>query len=71
MESKIMRCPFRKGENGEFAECYGEGCMAYFSVPFYGCGTDGPSSSPMCRKLIAQSPPMQIPQFTSYQQFPR
>lgn len=22
-------CPFRKDKNGEFAECYGERCMAY------------------------------------------
>lgn len=29
MENKIMRCPFRKGEDGEFAECYEKMCMAY------------------------------------------
>ena len=29
MANEIKRCPFRTDENGEFAECYGEECMAY------------------------------------------
>lgn len=29
MEEKKF-CPFRKEENGEFAECYKERCMAYY-----------------------------------------
>ena len=29
-EQKVMRCPFRKGENGDFMPCYGAGCMAYY-----------------------------------------
>lgn len=34
-----MKCPFRVDENGDFKECYGGECMAYFeyetvSAPF-------------------------------------
>lgn len=29
MSKEIKRCPFRKDENGDFAPCYGVGCMAY------------------------------------------
>lgn len=29
-EQKIMRCPFRKDENGDFALCYGDECMAHY-----------------------------------------
>ena len=35
MENETKRCPFRKRDDGEFAVCYGEECMAYaeYDVP--------------------------------------
>lgn len=46
MENGIKRCPFRKDENGEFAECYGDKCMAYLeydAIPFYQKGQEKPA----------------------------
>ena len=27
-----MKCPFRKEENGDFADCYGARCMGYSEI---------------------------------------
>lgn len=39
MTEQKMRCPFRKNENGDFAQCYGTECMAYleYDQPVYRC----------------------------------
>ena len=41
-----MKCPFRVDENGDFKECYGADCMAYFEYdtrPFSGHMEEGNS----------------------------
>ena len=63
----IKRCPFRKDEDGEFAECYGGECMAYLSMPTFGC--NGPASAPMCRKLLTPPQTAYNQPFIPYQQF--
>lgn len=30
MENNVMRCPFRTDKDGDFCECYGKECMAYY-----------------------------------------
>lgn len=66
---EIKRCPFRKDEKGEFAECYGEECMAYLTMLTYGC--NGPTSAPMCRKLMIPTQPAYNQPFIPYQHFGR
>lgn len=52
-----MKCPFRKNADGEFCDCYGKFCMAYYeyqSVPFScNCNdkTEEPVMIPVCRRL--------------------
>lgn len=41
----IMKCPFRKGDNGEFKECYGKECVAYFEYEQYSYNGFGPNSN--------------------------
>lgn len=43
MKEKNMRCPFRKDENGDFAPCYKDECMAYneYDTPIVTYGEDG------------------------------
>lgn len=66
-----MKCPFRE-KDGEYCDCYGKACMAYYEVPFVGCSTD---SEPMklCRKIMSQYPSnatLYIPQLLyPYQRF--
>lgn len=52
--SDTMKCPFRE-KDGEYCDCYGKSCMAYYEVPFVGCSTD---SEPMklCQKIMPQYP---------------
>lgn len=52
-----MRCPFRTDKDGEFCECYGKACMAYyeyegFQYPSDGrCSTSKPILTCICRRL--------------------
>lgn len=55
-----MKCPFRKDDSGEFKECYGKDCVAYYEYeqyPFH--YVDGKEQKPnvicMCR-LTTQYP---------------
>lgn len=68
---ETMKCPFRMGDDGEFCDCYGKACMAYYEVPYMGCAADDmPNSTPMCRKIF-QPYPVQYPTFNPFQQFGR
>lgn len=61
--NKKLRCPFRT-ECGEFAECYGKACMAYFEFdsappPGFSCtqsAVHAPVVTPMCRRLAMPVP---------------
>lgn len=59
--NQAFKCPFRKEENGEFADCYGSRCLAYseFSsaVPF--SPTKEPETIRTCRMMgVTYSPPL-------------
>lgn len=58
-----MKCPFRQDEQGEFLDCYGADCMAYYEytpAPI----TLGQTTSlatntkpiPVCRRMLASAP---------------
>lgn len=46
-ENKIntMRCPFRMDKDGNFCECYGKDCMAYFEYEGFHWPDDGRCSA--------------------------
>lgn len=53
-----MKCPFRINEKGEFMDCYGKECMAYYEyIPYvFESETTNPvdstlQSTPLCRKM--------------------
>lgn len=57
MHTDEMKCPLRTDENGEFAPCYGEKCMAYYEyeIPFLGSLSCSANQEPIkqsaCRRL--------------------
>ena len=62
-ENEVKRCPFRKDEDGEFAPCYGEGCMAYleYDQPVFTLSTQcsvipQPVHVAMCRRMAQPMP---------------
>lgn len=56
-----MKCPFQRGEHGEFLDCFGAECMAHYEyTPFlYLTPEVPPSAVPMCRMMDRhlQAPP--------------
>lgn len=65
MELHKMRCPFRVTKYGEFAECYGQSCMAYFEYEMsqYNCSENTFAETKtyhMCRKMMHNIPPYPI-----------
>lgn len=71
MEENTMKCPFRQDEHGEFGECYGKRCMAYYEhIPIqYGCATENETNPvPLCRKMNPLIPP---PQYQAPVPFPQ
>lgn len=56
-----MRCPYRITKDGEFAECYGRSCMAYYEyeAPQYNCSRNTINETKtyyMCRKMMPNIP---------------
>lgn len=51
----VMKCPFRE-VNGEYCDCYGKNCMAYYEMPTIVCTTEDSKNMPMCRKIMSQYP---------------
>lgn len=53
-----MKCPFQTNEHGEFLDCFGELCMAYYEVGNFQYlkdeNSEKPKSIPMCKRLIIQ-----------------
>lgn len=49
----IMKRPFRS-KDGEFCDCYGEKCMAYYEIPGIGFTDNKPKAIPMCREIMAK-----------------
>lgn len=52
-----MRCPFRTDKDGNFCECYGKACMAYYEYePFHFPGSETtavekPPITCLCKRL--------------------
>lgn len=69
--SDTMKCPFRE-KDGEYCDCYGKACMAYYEFPSSVCS---PDSEPMkmCRKIMSQYLPnfiqTQYPTFNPYSNY--
>lgn len=62
-EQKIMRCPFRKDDSGDFALCYGAECMAYYecdmpAIPSY---TQQAIVPPPTRIKLCRQMPLNVP----------
>lgn len=58
-----MKCPFRE-KDGEYCDCYGKACMAYYEVQSSVCSLDAEPMK-MCRKIMSQyksNAPIYIPQ---------
>lgn len=53
MEENTMKCPFRQDEHGEFEECYGKRCMAYYEITTLNSCQAGNSTNSfrMCRRI--------------------
>lgn len=55
-----MKCPFRTDEKGEFMECYGKECMAYWEqLGITQLMPDGTTSNPTikyCKKMMMPPP---------------
>lgn len=52
-----MRCPFRTDKDGNFRECYGKACMAYYEYEGFGwpsdvrCSSSKPILARICRRI--------------------
>ncbi len=56
------KCPFQRGEEGAFLDCFGEACMAHYEYKTFSCGSD-PVPVPMCRLLDKPPASFPVPQF--------
>lgn len=52
-----MKCPFQRGENGEFLDCFGAECMAHYEYKLFSCGS-APVTVHMCHLM---DKPTQVP----------
>lgn len=57
-----MRCPFRTDKNGDFCECYGKDCMAYYEYAPLFCSVsettapEKPAITCICKRLAQPVP---------------
>lgn len=53
-QTQTMKCPFRQDEHGEFCDCYGQACMAYYVY------TPIPVTVGQGCYMVKEQPPMQV-----------